>query len=96
MKYTSVGADIAKNVFQVYWVDANTAPAFRADDVSSLDAQQFDAGRILSTDQVTNTYLLATSDRRLVVYAVPDGVSLRCLECKPLRAFQITDFAPSY
>jgi toxin-antitoxin system PIN domain toxin len=56
---------------------------FWADDVSLLDAQYVDASRILATDQVTDTYLLAlarahrgtlaTFDRRLVVDAVPDG-----------------------
>lgn len=56
---------------------------FWSDDVSLLDSQHADAGRILSTDQVTDTYLLAlarahggklaTFDRRLVVDAVPDG-----------------------
>lgn len=56
---------------------------FWADDVSLLDPAQVDAGRILTTDQVTDTYLLAlarahggtlaTFDRRLVVDAVPDG-----------------------
>ncbi|BCQ29093.1 PIN domain-containing protein (plasmid) [Caballeronia sp. NK8] len=56
---------------------------FWADDVSLLDAQHVDASRILATDQVTDTYLLAlarahggtlaTFDRRLVADAVPAG-----------------------
>lgn len=62
---------------------AHPSHEFWADDVSLLDAQHVDAGRILATDQVTDTYLLAlarahrgtlaTFDRRLVVDAVPDG-----------------------
>ncbi|MXN78918.1 PIN domain-containing protein [Burkholderia sp. 4701] len=56
---------------------------FWPDDVSLLDTQHVDASRLLATDQVTDTYLLAlarahggrlaTFDRRLVVDAVPDG-----------------------
>jgi predicted nucleic acid-binding protein len=56
---------------------------FWSDDVSLLDPQHVDAGRILTTGQVTDTYLLAiararggslaTLDRRLVVDVVPDG-----------------------
>lgn len=62
---------------------AHPGHEFWRDDVSLLDAQQVDATRILATDQVTDTYLLAlarahrgtlaTFDRRLVVDAVPDG-----------------------
>jgi toxin-antitoxin system PIN domain toxin len=62
---------------------AHPCHEFWADDVSLLDAQHVDASRILATDQVTDTYLLAlarahggtlaTFDRRLVADAVPDG-----------------------
>jgi toxin-antitoxin system PIN domain toxin len=56
---------------------------FWSDDVSLLNPDHVDAGRLLATDQGTDTYLLAlarmhgsslaTFDRRLVVDAVPDG-----------------------
>ncbi|RQU83916.1 TA system VapC family ribonuclease toxin [Burkholderia cenocepacia] len=56
---------------------------FWPDDVSLMDTQHVDASRLLASDQVTDTYLLAlarahdgklaTFDRRLVVDAVPDG-----------------------
>ncbi|QCP55080.1 PIN domain-containing protein [Trinickia violacea] len=62
---------------------AHPGHRFWPDDVSLLDAQHVDASRILATDQVTDTYLLAlarahggtlaTFDRRLVVDAVSDG-----------------------
>ncbi|HEY6373973.1 MAG TPA: TA system VapC family ribonuclease toxin [Edaphobacter sp.] len=57
---------------------------FWADDISLMDAEKFDASRLLTTAQVTDSYLLAlasfhggqlaTFDRRLVVDAVLDGV----------------------
>lgn len=62
---------------------AHRGHEFWADGVSLLDATQVDPSRILATDQVTDTYLLAlarsrggtlaTFDRRLVVDAVPNG-----------------------
>ncbi|WP_429500432.1 TA system VapC family ribonuclease toxin (plasmid) [Robbsia andropogonis] len=58
---------------------------FWSDDISLLDDKYADMGRILATDQVTDTYLLAlarrhggklaTFDRRLVVDAVPYGAT---------------------
>lgn len=57
---------------------------FWADDISLMDTEKFDASRLLTTTQVTDSYLLAlanfhggqlaTFDRRLVVDAVFDGV----------------------
>ena len=57
--------------------------SFWPDDISLLDPQHVDAARVLTTEQVTDTYLLAlarahggtlaTFDRRLVVDAVPNG-----------------------
>lgn len=57
---------------------------FWADDISLMDAEKFDVARLLTTAQVTDSYLvalasfhggqLATFDRRLVVDAVFDGV----------------------
>ncbi len=57
--------------------------AFWPDDISLLDAKHIDAGRLLGSGQVTDSYLLAlacahggqlaTFDRRLVVDAVRDG-----------------------
>ncbi|WP_179402061.1 TA system VapC family ribonuclease toxin [Burkholderia guangdongensis] len=62
---------------------AHPGHQFWADDVSLLDAQHVDVGRLLATGQVTDTYLLAlarahhgtlaTFDRRLVADAVPNG-----------------------
>ncbi|KAA0998525.1 PIN domain-containing protein [Paraburkholderia panacisoli] len=62
---------------------AHPGHRFWSDDVSLLDPQHVDATRLLATDQVTDTYLLAlarahdgtlaTFDRRLVVDAVPAG-----------------------
>jgi len=56
---------------------------FWPDDVSLLDGKHVDATRLLSSAQLTDTYLLAlarahkgklaTFDRRLVVDAVPNG-----------------------
>jgi uncharacterized protein len=56
---------------------------FWTSDVSLLDADRFDAGRLLTSAQVTDTYLLglaqahggqlATFDRRLVTDAIRDG-----------------------
>jgi toxin-antitoxin system PIN domain toxin len=56
---------------------------FWFDDLSLLDPRYVDTSRLLVTDQVTDTYLLAlarrrggklaTFDRRLVIDAVPDG-----------------------
>ena len=56
---------------------------FWSDDVSLLDPDYVDTSRLLATDQVIDTYLLAlarlhggtlaTFDRRLVVDAVHDG-----------------------
>ena len=56
---------------------------FWPDDISPLDAEKLDATRLLSSSQVTDTYLLAlaiahggklaTFDRRLVTNAVPGG-----------------------
>jgi hypothetical protein len=56
------------------------ATSFGSDDLSLLDREHVDASRILTTEQVTDTYLLAlarlhegaTFARRLVVDAVPD------------------------
>lgn len=60
--------------------------AFWPDDVSLLDAGKIDVSRILSSAQVTDSYLLAlacahggklaTFDRRLVVDAVRGGVKV--------------------
>ena len=57
--------------------------AFWPDDISVRDAKRFDTARLLSTSQVTDSYLLAlarahggrlaTFDNRLVVDAVRDG-----------------------
>jgi toxin-antitoxin system PIN domain toxin len=62
---------------------AHSGHQFWTDEVSLLDPRHVDAGRLLTSDQVTDTYLLAlarmrdgklaTFDRRLVVDAVPDG-----------------------
>jgi len=62
---------------------AHPGHEFWFDDLSLLNPTHVDASRILATDQVTDTYLLAlarlhggklaTFDRRLVVDAVPDG-----------------------
>lgn len=62
---------------------AHPGHRFWPDDVSLMDTQHVDASRLLASDQVTDTYLLAlarahdgklaTFDRRLVVDAVPDG-----------------------
>ncbi|MBR8043172.1 PIN domain-containing protein [Burkholderia cenocepacia] len=62
---------------------AHPGHTFWWDDLSLLNPEQVDVSRILATDQVTDTYLLAlarvhggklaTFDRRLVVDAVPDG-----------------------
>jgi len=56
---------------------------FWPDDISLLDPALLDAGRLLSSGQVTDSYLLAlayahggrlaTFDRRLVTDAVPEG-----------------------
>lgn len=56
---------------------------FWPDDISPLDAGKLDAGRLLNSGQVTDSYLLAlacahggklaTFDRRLVADAVPRG-----------------------
>jgi uncharacterized protein len=56
---------------------------FWPDDVSLLDDRSFDLSRLLSSGQVTDSYLLAlarahggylaTFDRRLVTEAVPEG-----------------------
>jgi hypothetical protein len=64
---------------------AHPGHRFWSDDISLLDSQHVVASRILTSDQVTDTYLLAlarvrggtlaTFDRRLVVDAVPDGAS---------------------
>ena len=61
--------------------------AFWPDDISLLDAERIDASRLLSSGQVTDSYLLALAsaragqlvsfDRRLVTAAVPSGA--RCL-----------------
>lgn len=60
---------------------------FWSDDVSLLDAAVIDAGRLLSTGQVTDSYLLAlavkhgarlaTFDKRLVTNAVHGGEAAR-------------------
>ena len=60
---------------------------FWSDDVSLLDGAVVDAGRLLSTGQVTDSYLLAlavkhgaklaTFDKRLVTSAVPGGEAAR-------------------
>jgi uncharacterized protein len=57
--------------------------AFWADDISLLDAEKIDAARLLTSAQVTDSYLLALAsahsgqlasfDRRLVTDAVHDG-----------------------
>jgi predicted nucleic acid-binding protein len=57
--------------------------AFWPDDISLLDAGCMDATRLLSSAQVTDTYLLALArahrgqlasfDRRLITDAVPEG-----------------------
>ena len=57
--------------------------AFWPDDISLLDAKCIDATRLLSSAQVTDTYLLALArahrgqlasfDRRLIADAVPEG-----------------------
>ncbi|MDW3685781.1 PIN domain-containing protein [Cupriavidus sp. CV2] len=70
---------------------AHPGHRFWPDSVSLLDVHHVDAVRLLATDQVTDTYLLAlarahrgmlaTFDRRLVVDAVPDGA--RHLEVIP-------------
>jgi uncharacterized protein len=62
---------------------AHPGHKFWFDDVSLLNPEHVDASRLLATDQVTDTYLLAlarlhdgtlaTFDRRLVVDAVHDG-----------------------
>jgi uncharacterized protein len=62
---------------------AHPGHIFWSDDMSLLDPEYVDVSRILATDQVTDTYLLAlarmhdgklaTFDRRLVIDAVPDG-----------------------
>jgi uncharacterized protein len=62
---------------------AHPGHQFWFDDLSLLDPEHVDASRLLATDQVTDTYLLAlarlhggtlaTFDRRLVVNAVHDG-----------------------
>ena len=59
--------------------------AFWADDISLMDAGKADATRLLSSAQVTDSYLLALAcahggqlasfDRRLVVDAVHDGAN---------------------
>ncbi len=56
---------------------------FWADDISLLDPERFDTTRLLTTGQVTDSYLLAlarfhggqlaTFDRRMVADAVLDG-----------------------
>jgi toxin-antitoxin system PIN domain toxin len=61
--------------------------AFWPDDISLLDAERIDTSRLLSSGQVTDSYLLALAsahagqlasfDRRLVTAAVPNGA--RCL-----------------
>ncbi|WP_186110655.1 TA system VapC family ribonuclease toxin [Burkholderia gladioli] len=63
---------------------AHPGHQFWSDDLSLLDPEFVDASRLLATDQVTDTYLLAlarrhggtlaTFDRRLVVDAVQGGV----------------------
>lgn len=62
---------------------------FWSDDVSLLDAAAVDAERLLSTGQVTDSYLLAlavkhggrlaTFDKRLVTSAVHGGEAARCV-----------------
>ncbi|MDR2837366.1 MAG: PIN domain-containing protein [Azonexus sp.] len=62
---------------------AHPGHQFWPDEVSLLDAASVDSSRILTTNQVTDTYLLAlarrrggklaTFDRRIVADAVPDG-----------------------
>jgi toxin-antitoxin system PIN domain toxin len=62
---------------------AHPGHEFWSDDVSLLNPDHVDASRLLATNQVTDTYLLAlarihggrlaTFDRRLVANAVPDG-----------------------
>jgi toxin-antitoxin system PIN domain toxin len=62
---------------------------FWSDDISLLDAAAVDAGRLLSSSQVTDSYLLAlavkhgarlaTFDKRLVTSAVHGGAAARCI-----------------
>ena len=62
---------------------AHPGHVFWPDDLSLLDAGQTDTGRLLSSAQITDTYLLALArqhggklaslDRRLVTDAVPHG-----------------------
>jgi len=73
-------AAVAPLVFQLR---AHPGHKFWCDDLSLLNPEYVNVTRILSTSQVTDTYLLAlarlhggtlaTFDRRLVVDAVPDG-----------------------
>jgi uncharacterized protein len=63
--------------------------AFWADTVSILAAERIDTSRLLSSGQVTDTYLLAlaaanngklaTFDRKLVASAVPNGAKSLCI-----------------
>ena len=63
--------------------------AFWPDDISLMDARYIDASRLLSSAQVTDSYLLAlavvhggqlaTFDRKLVVNAVSGGLKALCL-----------------
>lgn len=62
---------------------------FWPDDISLTDAKYIDPSRLLSSSQVTDSYLLAlacahdgqlaTFDRKLVVNAVSDGAQALCL-----------------
>jgi len=62
---------------------------FWSDDISLLDAAIVDAGRLLSSCQITDSYLLAlavkhgaslaTFDKRLVTSAVHGGEAARCI-----------------
>jgi len=78
----SPGAPAAVAPF-VMQLRAHPGHVFWPDDLSLLDARQADTSRLLSSGQITDTYLLALArrhdgklaslDRRLVADAVPDG-----------------------
>ena len=73
MSVAPLGAQLRSHARHTFWPD----------DVSLLDEQHVDATRLLSSAQLTDTYLLALArahkgklanfDRRLVVDAVPNG-----------------------
>ena len=88
-RYTNPSASPGEAVPVLAEFCARPDHRFWSDDVSLLDAAAVDAGRLLSTGQVADGYLLAlavkhgarlaTFDKRLVTSAVHGGEAARCV-----------------